>query len=118
MGTKRKRPQNDDSNEFQRITKLKYWEFNNEIEASVFKTAFSKDELLTYLNLHLRFLNAKKEEYTNIEQKFKKQDGYKEWRQDNLDKLKKFANGASYKTNEMIKEILADESENEEISTA
>lgn len=117
MGTKRKRSQNDDSNEFQRITKLKYWEFNNEIEASVFKTAFSKDELLTYLKLHLRFLNAKKEEYTNIEQKFKKQDGYKEWRQDNLDKLKKFANSASFKTNEMIKEILADESENEEIIT-
>ena len=117
--TKRKRSQNDSENECERIIGLKNWELNNEIEALAFKNTFSNDELLTYLNLHIRFLNTKLAEYNNIDRKYskKKIPGYKQWREDTLNKMKKYTKGAIFKTQTMIDDIFENEYENEEIIT-
>ena len=113
---KRKHSQKDSDNECERIIGLKSWELNNEIESSALERAFSTDERLTYLNLHLRLQNAKMEEYTNIGQKFskKKTPESKRWLKDTLSKMKKFAKIAIFRTQTMIEDIMENETENEE----
>src|ERR1051326_4132805 len=104
---KRKRSQND-SDEFERITGLKSWELTNEIEALALKNAFSNDEKITYLNLYLRFHNAKNEEYTKLGQRIleTKAPGSKQWVKNELSKLKKFTKVAIFKIQTIIDEIM------------
>jgi len=114
--TKRKRSQNDSENECERIIGLKNWELNNEIEDLAFKNTFSEDELSTYLDLHIRFLNAKLAEYNNFDRKIskKKNPEKQQWREDILNKMRKYTRGAIFKTQTMIDEILEKEYENDE----
>ena len=114
---KRKRSQNDSYSEFERIIVLKNWELNNEIETLALENAFSNDEKLTYLNLHLRFQNSKMEEYSKLGQRISKTKTpeSKQWLRDELSKIKKFIKITIFKTQTIIDEIMENDTESEEI---